>query len=240
MRGRSVAAGVAVAALSAAAIGSTTGTAGADPPGPGQVTVTGTGSVRGTPDTVLLEIGVAVTRRDVSAALRAASDRVDALDAALRGQGVAERDVQTAGLTVSPSFDRRGRPSGYEVTEALTAELRDLGRAGAAVAAAVAAAGNDARVEGLTPELQDAGGPLAKARDAAFTDARAKAEQYARLAGRALGRVTSVTEKVQAVDGAPTGLRTTAAAAGTPGGAVPVSPGSTPVEVGVTVVFSLG
>lgn len=239
MRARMVLAGMAVVALSAAAVAGAAGPAGAGPPAPGQVTVTGNGSVLGTPDTVVLSMGVRLSRPDVSTALRASSDRIDALTAALRANGVSEKDVQTADLSIYPDYDRKGKAKGYQVSQQLTATLRDLDRAGAAVSAAVAAAGNDARVDGLRPELQDAGGPLAKARDSAFADAKAKAEQYARLAGRPLGRVTSVAESVQTVDGDQSG--TVRAAAASPGSAaVPISPGSTPVEVAVSVVFTLG
>jgi uncharacterized protein YggE len=55
------------------------------------ITVTGTGTVNGTPDTLILSLTVTQTRQDVSAALSAASDTMNHIDSTLTGRGVAWR-----------------------------------------------------------------------------------------------------------------------------------------------------
>jgi uncharacterized protein len=106
--------------------------------------------------------------------------------------------------------------------------VEDLDRVGELLGVAVNAGGPDARVEhvGLAveaPELDDA-------RQAAFDDARRRAEQYAALAGRSLGPLLALSE----LDGGP-GPRPQAEAADAAGvAAPPVEPGRQQVAVVVT------
>ncbi len=77
--------------------------------------------------------------------------------------------------------------------------------------------------------------PLAAAaREAAFADARARAEQYARLAGRSLGPVVEIRED----DGAPGPVARVLAAQAT-SDALVVEPGSQEVRATVTVRWEL-
>jgi uncharacterized protein YggE len=202
------------------------------------VTVDGAGTVQGVPDTLVLQMAVNVGRADVSDALHAADTEVASVVKALEANGVVAKDVQTSQLSVQPDFGDHGRVTGYHVRHAVTASLRELDQAGKAIGAAIGAAGNDAQVDGLTPDLQSNGTLLAQARDRAFADARAKAEQYARLAGRPLGTVQSVQETVQTSQPTPFAGASSAASPAAVD-SVPVSLGQSPVSVHVTVVWSL-
>ncbi len=74
--------------------------------------------------------------------------------------------------------------------------VRDLDIADRVVDA-VAAAGEEARLNGISFEIGDPATALAAARDAAYKDALAKARQYAGLTGRTLGAVLRVQEEVR-------------------------------------------
>ena len=78
---------------------------------------------------------------------------------------------------------------------------------------------------------------MSRARDAAFTDARTKAGQYAKSAGRSLGEVVSIAETVATPS--PSQLSSPMAMAAKQGD-VPIQPGSQELSVTVTVVFALG
>ncbi|MGH8906453.1 MAG: SIMPL domain-containing protein [Egibacteraceae bacterium] len=203
------------------------------------VTVSGIGRVTGRPDVLRVTVGVSVTRPSVQAALDEANTAADGLLRALRGQGVAEADIQTRDFSVTPElrFPEGGAPvvSGYTVRNTVEARLRDLTRAGAALSAAVAAGGDAARVEGVGFTLEDNAALLEQAREAAFTDARARAEQYARLTGRSLGALLSVSETV--ADSPPPAPFAQEAA--TADAAVPIAPGQQEVAVTVTAVWAL-
>jgi uncharacterized protein YggE len=204
------------------------------------ITVSGTGTVTGTPDTLLLDIGVSVNGSTVSKALAAANAKAAALQKSLRGNGVAAKDIRTSGLSIYPTYpEKGGTPTGYEVSETVSATLRDLGRAGDAIGEAAAAGGNATRVNGISLDLDDTSALVSDARGRAFAEAKAKAEQYAEAAGVSLGRVLRITDSIQGADPQPypaTG-RDAAALADK---AVPISAGSQDVEVTVTVVFALG
>ena len=243
---------VAVAGVAAAAaftLGSAAGpraAAAAGPPAAGEpaaqtstsgVLVDGLGRVAGTPDVLRVELGVEVKRPDVSSALFEASSTLGKVRAAVSKAGVADKDVQTTGLNVYPAYDSKGRIDGYQVSEQVRVVLRDLGRAGRTIGAAVQAGGDAARLQGVSFSLEDNARLLAQARDAAFADARTKAERYADLAGRKLGVVQLVTETVS--DPRPVAFATLAKAADSASQAVPIDAGTSQVSVSVQVRWSL-
>jgi uncharacterized protein YggE len=201
------------------------------------VVVDGLGKVSGTPDVLRVVLGVTVQRSDVSAALAAANSRQAALTTALKRDGVADKDLQTADVQVGSTYDNRGKPNGYQVTETLTAKLRDLGKAGKTIGDAVTAGGSEAVLQGLSFALEDNARLLAQARDAAFADAQAKAERYAQLARRTLGAVELVTESTSTSQPVP--IAAPLAYATADKAAVPVSPGTSDVSVSVTVRWAL-
>lgn len=200
----------------------------------GRITVTGTGTVTGTPNQLVLSMGVGVNGSSVSAALAQANQATDRVTAALRGLGVASADIQTSGLSISPSYSGSSQvPAGYQVTESLTATLRQLGKAGQQIQAAADAGGNAITVSDVSLNLTDDGPLLAIARANAMKDARAKAGQFARAAGQPLGQIISITP----ASSSPPPVLAPRANAGS--AAVPISPGSQQVSVSVTVVYAI-
>ncbi|WP_194923901.1 SIMPL domain-containing protein [Catenulispora pinisilvae] len=204
------------------------------------ITVQGTGKVTGTPDTLILSLAVSKTAGDVSTAMNDLSATVGAVQSSLTGNHVAAADQKTSGLNVGPQYDNSGGKqtvTGYQASENMTVTLRDTKSAGAVIAAASTAGGNATQISGLSTDLQNDAGPLNQARDAAFNDAKAKAAQYAKSAGRTLGQVVRVEES----DGntqIPVNYGSPAAAGGSAVNPVPIQVGSTDVTVQVTVVFS--
>jgi uncharacterized protein YggE len=248
---RTAATGLAAAVARGApfAIGAATGGGGGTPayaatPGPAQpsaafpgITVSGVGRVTGVPDTLTAEFGVSVTRDDVSTALSDASATLNRVRAALARGGVAAADLRTSTVSVQPNYRYdEGRQSidGYLATESLTAKLRDLAKAGGLITAAAGAGGNATTVGGVSFDLSDDTALLNTARDAAFRDAKAKAQRYAKAAGRKLGPVVRISETVGG-----TGPSPAANAAKGEDVAVPIDPGTAQLSVTVDVVFGL-
>ncbi|HEV3172401.1 MAG TPA: SIMPL domain-containing protein [Actinocrinis sp.] len=204
------------------------------------ITVTGTGSVNGTPNTLILDLTVTQTRPDVSTALSAASDTMNKIDSALSGRGVASADLKTSGASVQPNYQYNNGSSsinGYTATESLTATLRDLHTAGADVTAAAQAGGNATSVDGVSLDIQNDDSLMSSARSAAFADAQAKAQQYASAAHESLGKPVQVTETVNSPEPSPIDAR--AAVSGGAAAPVPINPGTSQVSVTVTVVFAV-
>ena len=95
----------------------------------------------GTPDTPTVVLGVQTRAASAADALADNNTRATGLLDVLRSRGVAENDLRTSGRQIFPTFENDGRISGYEVTNEVTATLRDVAGAGALVDAAAQAAG---------------------------------------------------------------------------------------------------
>jgi uncharacterized protein len=200
----------------------------------GHITVSGTGTATGTPNQLVVSMGVQVSAGSVSTALDAANQTVSQVTGALTGQGVAASDIQTTDLAIYPNYQPgSSAPVSYQVTESLTATLDQVSAAGRQIEAAVHAGGNAITVDGVSLNLTDDGPLFAAARASAMRDARAKAGQFASAAGEPLGQVLSITS---AATSSPPVFAPSAASAGS--AAVPISPGSQQVSVSVTVVYA--
>ncbi|HEX5523827.1 MAG TPA: SIMPL domain-containing protein [Pedococcus sp.] len=161
------------------------------------VEVTGVGTASGVPDVVRLDVAVRCEAADVSSALADAGARAAALADAARDHGVAARDLQTSGAGVAPRHDREGTAViGYSAHQMLRLAVRDPERVGDLVEAFSGAAGNALAIDRISLEVADPGPLREQARTAAFADARAKALQYATLAGRELGKVSAISDVV--------------------------------------------
>jgi uncharacterized protein YggE len=199
-----------------------------------RITVTGTGNVTGTPDQLVLAMGVQVNGSSVGSALGRANQAVRGVTAALRADGVAAADIQTSGLSIYPNYpDNSPTPNGYSVSESLTATLNRLAAAGPQIDAAVRAGGNATTVSGISLNLTDTSALLARARARAVADATAKAAQYAKALGQPLGPVVSITDQAPAQP-----FPGYAAASSGAKAPVPISPGTQQLSVSVTAVFA--
>jgi uncharacterized protein YggE len=243
---RSLAAGFAAAVVLAGAFGLgtvVTGSAGTAPAlassatTPGKVTVSGTGTVNGIPNQLVLDMGVQVNGSSVGSALLAANLAARRVTAALKAAGVRPADIQTSGLSIQPNYqDGSQAPASYQVSEQLTATLRNVRRAGRQIQSAVTAGGNAVAVNDISLNLTDTSALLARARVAAVRDGQAKAAQFAGALHRSLGGVVSISDQTSYVPS----FGAAASGFGTPRAArVPISPGTQQVSVSVTVVFAL-
>ncbi len=208
------------------------------PPG---ITVTGTSTATGTPDTLRLDLGVSVTKGTVAEAMTAANSAMASVQKALRDNGVAAKDLKTNALSVQPQYEYPTsgvqRLTGYTVTQGVLATIRKVDEAGRVIDAATKAGGDATVVNSIGLDVDDPEGVLASARGAAIENAKAKAMAYAEAAGRSVGQVLAITETSSPVA---TNPKEYAARDSVAGSAVPISAGSQEYAVSVTVTFALG
>jgi len=203
----------------------------------GRITVTGTGTVTGVPNQLVLSMSVQATGSDVTSALNQANVTVRKVTAVLRERGVAAADIQTSDLNISPNYNDNGVVTSYGVSESLTATLNRLKAAGSQIGAAVRAGGNAVSIDNVALNLTSTGPLMAAARAQAVANAHVQAEQYARALGEPLGPVISVNP-VQQQQPAPVEFGSAnASASGSARSRVPVSPGTQQLSVSVTVVY---
>lgn len=169
--------------------GSTAGSSGEA--SPGTVTVVGTGRAGAVPDTLVLDLQLEGRGATVAEALDTLTRASQACHDALP-----DVSLRTHGLGVHPRHDHHGTQVGHSAYQSL--QLRTAGPAGAGeiVQRLSQVVGDALGVNGLRAELSDTGDLDRRARELAFSDARARAEQYAALADRAVVGVRSVREHV--------------------------------------------
>jgi uncharacterized protein YggE len=199
------------------------------------ITTRGVGTVAGTPDTLTVVLGVQTRAASAADALSDNNARTTGLLDVLRGRGVAANDLRTSGLQILPTFENDGRISGYEVTNEVTATLRDVAGAGSLIDAAAQAAGDAVRVQQISFGIDDDAEPRARARADAVRQAVTQARQLADAAEVGLGPILSITEVTAGQPPVPV-TRDSAAAAQA---SVPLEPGTQDVSVTVEVVHAV-
>lgn len=154
--------------------------------------VTGTATSGATPDQVELRLGVEHTADSAPQALDTTAATAQRLVAAIKATGVADHDVQTAGLSLDRGWDsEKNVQSGY-VARHRFAVRTGLEASGGVIAAAADAAGDDLRLESVNLAVSETDPLRARAQRDAFDDARTQATELARLAGRQLGPVLAI------------------------------------------------
>lgn len=210
-------------------------------PAAATVTVSGEGSASAEPDMAVLGVGVEATAKTAKEAQAAQSSAAGKLLDALRAQGIAAKDIHTQNVSLGPVYDYSGGAAtltGYRAAQSFSVQVRALGKTGAVLQAVTDSAGDAGRVDSVVFDLADRGPLRAAAREAAFAEARGKAQHYARLSGQRLGRLVSLSENGTGFVAAPPPMAADMAPGGS--GAVPVSPGEIKATSSVTAVYELG
>ncbi|MBW4330062.1 SIMPL domain-containing protein [Stakelama sp. CBK3Z-3] len=195
------------------------------------------GSVTRTPDIATIRAGVVTEANDAAGALSANATRMNAVLAALKKAGIAERDIQTAAISLNPKYqhddDQPPRITGYQATNTVTIRFRDIKRSGAILDALVGEGAN--QIQGPDLSVDDMEAAQDEARSDAVKKARARAELYARAAGLSVDRIVWIRES--GVVSAPRpvmAMRTMAVSDSTQ-----IRPGEQDVSINVDVRFLL-
>ncbi|MDI2036127.1 SIMPL domain-containing protein [Paenarthrobacter nitroguajacolicus] len=204
------------------------------------ITVTGSGSAAAVPDLVTLTLGVETRRETAAKAYDDAGKSAAAVAAGLRAAGVADADLRTSGLNLRADLvwvEGQGQKvTAYVASTTLHVGIRSHADAPAAIAAAVAAGGDDIRINGLEQGHADPSRVTGQAQEAAWQDAVTRAEQYATLASAHLGSVVSISQQPAQSGPIPLAGMVRASYAAE---ALPVEAGESVVSASVTVEWEL-
>ena len=199
------------------------------------ITVSATGKVTVVPDVARVYLGVTIHKPTVKAAREAAATTMTAIIDALKGLGIAEADLQTSGLSLSPRYDPKSSTKllGFTISEQLQVTVRDLDKTGDVVDTAMAKGATD--LNGIGFEVSDPARALNDARANAVAAARASGQAMATAAGVTLGAVVSIADA-----SAPMPYYGVAGAAPAAGDVrTPVQPGTQDVSAAIVVVFEI-
>jgi uncharacterized protein YggE len=197
------------------------------------VTVTGEATVAVAPDMAVIRVGVTSVGKTAREASDTNAKQMTAVLAAIKDAGIGARDIQTSRLSLQPQYDpnRSGtaRLLGFQATNQITVNIRDIDKLAGIIDQAIAAGANE--MSGLEFVVSEQSKLLDQARDDAVADARRKAERYAKAAGVKLGAVTSISEEGSTPQ--PRLIQAMRA------GAAPVAPGEQTLRAVVTVSYEL-
>jgi uncharacterized protein YggE len=205
------------------------------------ITVVGEGKVTIKPDVAQTNIGVEVLGDTVKQASTQNQETMNAVMAALKAQGIEDKDMQTSGYNVwveRPYVE--GVPSDkviYHVSNNVTVTIRDLEKVGPALDAAIEAGANN--IYGVTFSVADPSRLMSEARDKATQDALAKAGALAKLNQVTLGDLISVSEVIAQGGFYAAGLPRAAAEGLGGGGGGPITPGQLEVSVQLQATYSI-
>lgn len=226
---------------------------------PRSVSVSGSGQVNVRPDVAVIVVGVQTEAATASAALTQNSQQMIAVTKALTNTGVLTDDIQTQVVQLQPHIaaPEAGQPrptpqtstattntvtntltntvatTSYIATNLVEVRVRDLAQLGQVLDNTIQAGGN--QIQSIRFETSNPNQALDQARQAAWNDAKRKAEQLAQLAGVTLGSVLTLNEfSANPLTSAQASAVSASAVA------VPIAPGAQTITVNVQVTWSLG
>jgi uncharacterized protein YggE len=156
------------------------------------ITVTGNGSVTTVPDRAGFDFTVETRAGTAKAALAQNSDAAAAVVAAVKNAGVADADIQTSQVSLSPQTKQDGTQIiGYIASNSISVKST-IAKAGSIVDAAVGAGADG--VSGPSLSISDQDVQYRDALKQAVAAAHAKAQTLADAAGLSLGGAQTVVE----------------------------------------------
>lgn len=202
------------------------------------ITVVGVGTVDVAPDVAGWSFGVRARADTAQAAMDGVAATTERLLGTLRDAGIDQDDLRTEHVSLYPQMrdefaeEGGGRILGYVASNTVHATVRDLATAGAVVDAAVEAGANE--VYGPNFDVGDTSASYARALEAAYEDARARAETVAGRAGVRLGAPVAIVEGAGGGGGEPLYEAEAADATG-----FPIEAGRGSMTAAVTVTFAI-
>ncbi|WP_306119584.1 MULTISPECIES: SIMPL domain-containing protein [unclassified Roseitalea] len=166
-----------------------------------QISVSATGTAELAPDMAVITLTVQREAETARAALDENTAAMTEVLEAMKAEGIAERDLQTANFNIQPVYSnpnagngRREEPRivGYRVFNSLTVRIRDLSRLGSILDRSVTLGVNQGG--GITFTNDDPSEAIEQARVQAMRNAIAKAETLTEAAGIGLGEILSISE----------------------------------------------
>lgn len=210
-----------------------------------RITVSATGTAEIAPDMAIINLTVLREAATAREALDANTAAMAEVLAAMEEEGIAKRDLKTSNFAIRPVIfyprnssgqNEEPRITGYRVHNALTVRVRDLDRLGAILDRSVTLGVNQGG--GIDFTNDDPGETVKQARVNAMKKAIAKATTLTEAAGVALGRILSISERVDRPRPSPL-ARAHMKGAGAVAESVPIAAGENTYRVTVKVSFAL-
>lgn len=204
------------------------------------LTVVAEGRVTRAPDVAEVSGGVVTSAPTAAAAMTQNAERMNAVVAAVKKAGIADRDIQTTGLSLQPQYRYvENQPpllTGYQANNAVALRIRRIEQTGKLLDTLVGVGAN--QISGPNFRVEDSDAALDEARVQAVKTARARAELYAGAAGMRVRRIVSISESGGFEPG-PRPMMSARMDKVAESAPTPVAPGEVALTVNVTMAFEL-
>ncbi len=198
------------------------------------------GEVKRVPDVAIISSGVVTQAADAASAMRDNAARMTRVLAALKRAGVADKDVSTSAISLSPQYRYNNNQAplitGYQANNQVTIRFRDVAKSGLILDALVKEGANE--ISGPTLTIDDPAAALDEARIAAVKAARTRAELYASATGLKIKRIISISES-EAPSGGPVPIMAMKLARASAEADTPITPGEQNVAINILIAFEL-
>ena len=203
------------------------------------VKTTGSAEIKVTPDRAVIQIGVERQSPTAKGAKSAADNVSRKLLAALKGQGIEDKDIQTAYLDLQPTsyYQKQVRVNNFTASQSLSVTVRELSKLDAVMDAVMSAGAN--RIDGIEYQSSELRKHRDQAHDEAAKAAKEKAVALAAALGNQVGKTYSIEEIPQSEGNPIIGGLPNVAVAYKRASAPSTAPGELTVNASVIVSFDL-
>ena len=203
------------------------------------LSVDGQGTGTAAPDMATVTIGVTTQGKDAAKAQNDNAWVSNQIQAAVRGLGIAEKDIQTRNYSFYPNYstdkDRRNEVTGYTVNNSVIVVVRDIKLTGKVIDAALNNGANE--INSLDFSASDTKAVRKVALLNAVQDARDKADIIAKGLGKRIVGIQNVSESMGYIETRRFGGNMLMAVA--KDAATPIAPGSLSLTANVHIDFIL-
>ncbi len=202
------------------------------------ITVTGQATIKATPDTATISLGVQAQAATAGEAMDGCSAAMTRVVNAVVNAGVPRDNVQTSNVSLYPQYDygkegSAGKIVGYQASNQVSVTWSNLDKIGDLIDAAVKAGANN--VAGISFTVADSRALYLEAIGEAVRDARAKADALAGAAGVKVGVVRNMS--LDSYLSGPIIMRDEKVVGA--GVATPIEPGRVEMQVNVRVEYGI-
>ncbi|WP_337543192.1 SIMPL domain-containing protein [Mitsuokella jalaludinii] len=203
------------------------------------LSVDGQGTGTAAPDMATVTIGVTTQGKDAAKAQNDNAWVSNQIQAAVRGLGIEEKDIQTRNYSFYPNYstdkDHRNEVTGYTVNNSVIVVVRDIKLTGKVIDAALSNGANE--INSLDFSASDTKAVREVALLNAIQDARDKADIIAKGLGKRIVGIQNVSESTGYIETRRFGGNMLMAVA--KDAATPIAPGSLTLPANVTLEFIL-
>ena len=203
------------------------------------LSIVGVGQVYYTPDEAVVTFRALGQGATAEEALSVSASKASAIIDSLKNLGIADEDIKTSGINVSPRYDFDVKPPkivGYEATYTIVVRIRDIDLVGKAIDAAFSAGADGMYGVQFTISDEKKAELTQQAIKTAVEDADEKAKIIAESLGMKIVGIKSVSLSSQPIIPIP---RAELVFKGVEAEAIPIEPGKATISASVSIVYLL-